>query len=896
MLYQKFIISFLILTTLSSCGKKQDFIPESSQKKEVKHQFEQRKSMFEQKTLFRIFEEDGMSREEQDAMEFLYAYMPLVDIADYDGEYFLSMTRAAFEARNTFHWGKEVPADLFRHFVLPPRVNNENLDTARIVFFNQLKERIKDLSMYDAALEVNHWCHEKITYRPSDSRTSAPLASMKTGFGRCGEESTFTVTALRAVGIPARQCYTPRWAHTDDNHAWVEVWCSGSWYFMGACEPEPELNIAWFTYPAKRAMMVHTNVFGKYYGPESKTGYPLFTRINVLENYTDTKKLEVTVYDLEGRTVEGADVKYLIYNYAEYYPVYEKTTDKNGRSDVVSGLGDMVVWACKDGFYGYGKVSLATTDKFSVILDKEPGEEYSEEVDITPPPEQAHFSATVKNPDYQKNNLRLKYEDSLRAAYLSSFMTREKAIMFAKENGLDTASVAGFIAKSEGNWDEISRFISANAKNENSLRMLSSLSDKDLRDTPAEVLQSHLDNTLPYDKSAGYNLDVYIKGILSPVISLELIRKWRPYLQEKFRDMFSEKAGFQEIKNWIENNIKIDNGQNYPKCPISPVGVLNTGMADKSSRDIFFVAVCRSFDIPSYIDMATSSILVWKDGVWNPVSFDPAAPVKDYGELVLNYTEASAPGRKTGKADNQSSANIPKYWIHYTVSIFRNGIFEPLDFENDSRVAHFPAKLSLEEGYYRLTTGNRYTDGRVLARNEYFNIKHNQVVIKDLTIRKLEAENRVYGKIDTVISRSVYDKGLVVCFIEPDREPTKHLMNELPGLKIDLDKWEGSFIFAVPSEKLTKGFTAELYKGLPARSVFMSGGSGAEEKETVQNDKVVAPDISTEELLTLFLKSADHSFRDNYPLIYIVNSSGEIIFQSEGYKIGLPDLIKRSLP
>lgn len=56
-----------------------------------------------------------------------------------------------------------------------------------------------------------------------------------------GEESTFLVAALRSVGIPARQVYTPRWAHTDDNHAWVEAWADGKWYFLGACEPEPVL-------------------------------------------------------------------------------------------------------------------------------------------------------------------------------------------------------------------------------------------------------------------------------------------------------------------------------------------------------------------------------------------------------------------------------------------------------------------------------------------------------------------------------------------------------------------------------------------------------------------------------------------------------------------------------
>lgn len=85
--------------------------------------------------------------------------------------------------------------------------------------------------MRNAILEVNHWCHEKAVYQPSDARTSSPLATVRTAYGRCGEESTFLVAALRSVGIPARQVYTPRWAHTDDNHAWVEAWADGNGTF-----------------------------------------------------------------------------------------------------------------------------------------------------------------------------------------------------------------------------------------------------------------------------------------------------------------------------------------------------------------------------------------------------------------------------------------------------------------------------------------------------------------------------------------------------------------------------------------------------------------------------------------------------------------------------------------
>ena len=158
--------------------------------------------------------------------------MALPDSLDYTRDFYVQNVDCTLRARGEMPWGISVPEREFRNFVLPIRVNNENLDSSRAVFYEELKDRVKGLSMHDAALEVNHWCHEKVTYRPSDARTSSPLASVKTSFGRCGEESTFAVAALRAVCIPARQVYTPRWAHTDDNHAWVEVWIDGKWHFL----------------------------------------------------------------------------------------------------------------------------------------------------------------------------------------------------------------------------------------------------------------------------------------------------------------------------------------------------------------------------------------------------------------------------------------------------------------------------------------------------------------------------------------------------------------------------------------------------------------------------------------------------------------------------------------
>ena len=133
----------------------------------------------------------------QEALDFLYSTMSLPDKTDYSKDFYLENINASLKAREELPWGKSVPQREFMHFVLPVRVNNENLDNARMVFYDELKDRVKGLSMKDAILEVNHWCHEKVTYKPSDARTSSPLSAVSQAIGRCGEESTFTVAALK---------------------------------------------------------------------------------------------------------------------------------------------------------------------------------------------------------------------------------------------------------------------------------------------------------------------------------------------------------------------------------------------------------------------------------------------------------------------------------------------------------------------------------------------------------------------------------------------------------------------------------------------------------------------------------------------------------------------------
>lgn len=232
---------------------------------QIERKFQEKMSLAQARAtqLFQIFEQH-LTEEEIIALKYLYAYMPVNDLADYNGELFLNHVRTTLKIRRDMPW--QVPDHIFLHFVLPYRVNTENIEEHRQILHEQLAERTSKLSMTEAILETNYWCHEVATYIGSDLRTISPLSMIRNARGRCGEESTLAVAALRSIGIPARQVYTPRWAHCDDNHAWVEAWADGEWYFIGACEPEARPNQGWFGPPARRAMLINTRILANYQG------------------------------------------------------------------------------------------------------------------------------------------------------------------------------------------------------------------------------------------------------------------------------------------------------------------------------------------------------------------------------------------------------------------------------------------------------------------------------------------------------------------------------------------------------------------------------------------------------------------------------------------------------
>ena len=143
---KRILISASLFALTLTAGAQGSFITDTQYRAGMESLFNQRIKTVGKK--FYNTKKEKLTADEQEALKFLYAYMPLADVTDYPTSFYADNVRLSFKARNEMSWGKNVPELLFRHFVLPIRVNNEPLDASRAYFYKELKERIKNLSMH----------------------------------------------------------------------------------------------------------------------------------------------------------------------------------------------------------------------------------------------------------------------------------------------------------------------------------------------------------------------------------------------------------------------------------------------------------------------------------------------------------------------------------------------------------------------------------------------------------------------------------------------------------------------------------------------------------------------------------------------------------------------------
>jgi len=737
--------------------------------------------------------------------------------------------------------------------------------------------RIKGKELTESALEINHWCHEKVSYQPADIRTSGPVSTILSARGRCGEESTFTVAALRTVGIPARQVYTPRWAHSDDNHAWVEIWSDGRWYYMGACEPEPMLDRGWFTEPARRAMLVHTKSFGAYLGEENAINRNVnYTDVNNLSKYAVTKKIFVKVVDSHGAPVNNAIVEYQLYNYAEFYPLAVVPTNKYGISQFETGLGDLLVWAHKDDKFDFKKISVSETD--TLVLKPDSKLQYGNTINLDLDVPLVRTPLPWPSPELIKqNSYRVSNENTIRQKYIDSWMTHAESKKLALRLNLDTARVRSIIARSMGNYLQISSFLSNTPDSllKSAMSLLEILPDKDLRDTKRHILSDHLINSaltikakVEVEVKVENDEKIFLEYVLNPRVSNEMLVAWLHYFLKVLPHDLLLKGSKDPllIVRYLDKNIKI-NDENYYGTPITPIGVFELKVSDAASRAICLIAICRSLGIPARLEPGRNEPQYFIDGNWNDVYFsDQKKPDLKRGYLKLESTDTKP---------------VPEYYIQFTLARYEEGRYNTLEYEFNRKITDFKEELALPPGKYMLVTGNRLNDSRILSNISFFDLSENEHKKIEVKIRKDLVERKILGNFDLKKLSSMYhldnssqacakNSGLIIIWMEPEKEPTKHIFNDLPLLKSEFDTLGTRFLFLSDTTNNSNKFNHEIIKGLPANSSFGLDNNLTLLKNTLKLSLPIETDL---------------------PVVLVSDKNGNIVFLSTGYRVGIGEQI-----
>ena len=797
------------------------------------------------------------------AVQWLYAHSPLSDWANYDFSLFLSCAGHAVFLRENSPLAKEVPEDIFLHYILHIRVNTEALCDCRRFFYDLVAERVEGLSPADAVLAVNYWNAEHVTYQSTDTRTISPLGAYRSAYGRCGEESTFAVNVFRSVGIPARQVYTPFWAHCDDNHAWVEVWCGGSWHFLGACEPEEVLDHGWFTNAASRAMLVHSRCFGDIAGEEIISRVGIIAFLNHLRRYAPAKKLTVTVRDPEGRPVPGAQVCFGILNYSTIFDVAEMVTDRDGEVSLTCGLGSINVRARKGGVSVEQMVFAPESDRVELVLEERaPSFGIWEDFIVTAPRDRGPCGVRPTREQKDLGQKKLAAANGKRERRAAAMFDSRQASAVVADYGY-SHKIYDILLESRGNFESLLLFLKDPAfSSEEKENILLSLSKKDWRDVDIGILQEALDTTRGYTAPLP---ELFYPYIVCPRVWNEPLSLNRRFLLDYFSS--EEKRTFQaapeKIWDYIQLHIAWDPSGEYSQLITLPAGALTVKNANPPSQKILFVSICRALGIPARVNPVDHAAEYYRDGRFVPV-------------------EIQEPGKCSIILEKEPGET----WLFerdFGLAALADGAYQALDLKGVSWEGNH-LKVAVPSGIYRIITDNRLPCGDIHASKYHIHLAEG--TSQTVKLRKYSADLSqllVHYPLDDfmvtdlsgcqVSGRQLTESGKAIfLWLEEGAEPTEHILDEMLARASEFERLSAEIIFLVQRR--------DALENLKLRKVL---------------DRLPRIRVYTDD----FVPNAEALARRTYvdpdklPLIIVTDSGLNAIYACSGYNAGSSDMLLR---
>ena len=809
------------------------------------------------------------------ALQYLYIAMPLSDRVSYPFETYLDYAIRGVHLRENRSYVQALPEELFFPYVLFHRVNEEEILPCRSLFGEQIElwlregrealfqeanedftleqkaENIQnkavDKPLYkalDSALDttldkvleitpelikdINYWCSREGTYKSTDNRTLSALMFYKRGYGRCGEESVFAVNAMRSMGIPCRQIYAPRWAHCEDNHAWIEVYVGGNWQFLGACEPMEHLNIGWFNAAASRAMLIHSRFFGedifesfskvesmdehsivsqegnnvsKNYEKIENKSFPkeellgkegIVTELNQISRYAESKKISISVLDCKGYPVSDAMVSLVLLNTGEFYPIARLKSDAEGRILFHTGLGTLLLEVQHEKGNASELIDTREEDSFSLYLSLEEKEEKWRDLDFFAPVD------SEKNPNTETE------EDKARGKKRLSLC---KEVLKQKIKAYQNPAIVSFLQHSDRERRE---------------EFLHVLSEKDLSDVSLEVLEDsyfedgHFKGDMQdggFENTPEYTEDLkklVFSYLMNPRVDEEILRPYRNIVLTSFSNQ--EKEAFRkdpkEIQKWIQKEIKSYPNKERRSVITPPAACLIGRVGNSLSQAILFVAIARSLGIPARLRKSDKVMEFWEK---TRNQFIPVLEEERESCTILF--------RKNTEENLQ-------YGQHWTLAREIAGEYKTLDLR-DQVFLQNSLEISAVPEKYKIITENRLPNGNIQGADYVFSLKEGErkeievyyreaelkdmlerLLLPDFTLEKEDGrrENSLY-----MLQKTEYPKGNLVqrgkraifFWLEPGAEPTEHILNEILEQKerFSLISERMNFVIRTPKEE-----------------------------------------------------------------------------------------------
>ena len=826
------------------------------------------------------------------ALEFLYAWMPISDVMMYPAETYLDFARRGVWLRKKRCQVAALPADFFGEYVLFHRVNNEEIRPCRELFGEQLDRRLyegrdKPRTEEECALEINRWAAENGTYHSDDIRTISAEAFYRRGYGRCGEESVFVVNAMRAAGVPARQVYAPWWAHTDDNHAWVEVWVSGRWQFLGACEPQSVLNQGWFNRASSRTMLVRSRAYtkGAFLKDEDIIGTDgCVTECNQTARYREVRKIQVQVAkevissgqagrkpDVSGQSVpaqsvsarsltekrageaeRAVEVELQVYNEGSWKTLTRKKTDEDGHMSFSTGDGMLRIHplsnALKDAFLqagsGDAEVRLATADcsPDGHNLDNDYDEGW----------QQIEYAAPTEEPVFYPQ------ADAGQRTADSAFLERAAEIRNERTKDWEASGTA-FLRNALVTPEQ------ALVKK----TVLSSLSEKDLTDCREEIVRGHLSAVIE-NGLKGTLSDSEVVGLR---IGNEVLSSWfeevSAFLGKERITYFSVHP--EEIWDFVNSHVHELPQEDFGELIMTPGAALRSGVCNQNSREVLAAAVARVCGIPARIreDDGTAEYRV--SASWSEKGASSAQA--KYLPFDSSRRETSCLTLRTG---DETDVKYETTWGLTRLSD---------EGKPDQFLAlrdnwnHGRMDIPLVPGRYCLVTAQRLPNGNAHVLECHIRAEAGRNVDISLKMQQIRPEE-MFVSVDMTPLHLRVDNGESVrqqngqkrlyIWLAPGQEPTEHILNEM------LDNAESyeriapaiSLITDTPTQKEQR-LVRKVTERFP--SIQCCYAEVPSEREMLMRSFYLDP--------------------GQLPFIFVTDRSGHGIFSAGGYQVGTGRLL-----